>query len=137
MNRAGKYASSENPDSLELLKIIYELTEKDRMIMWSEGYIDVVIEKLPDYAKDILLNKKEKWEDTKEFYKIKLKEITGTEEYKAAAAKTRKEFAMFVMEKYQPFQGLLFSQYDGNIKDSDLRKFVYRKRFGSKKKYLG
>ena len=48
----------------------------------------------------------------------------------------RKEFALFVMENYRTYQSLLFSIYDGKLKDDDLRKFVYRRRFGGRKGYL-
>ncbi|MDN3018671.1 hypothetical protein V7161_07585 [Neobacillus drentensis] len=136
MNRVGKYASSEHVDDIELMNMVFELPEKDKMLMWSEGYIDLVIEKLPIYAQDILENRKEKWEDTKIYYEKQLKQILNDEEYKNKMMGERKEFALFVKERYPEFQSLLFLIYDGNIKDKDLRKFVYRRRFGARKNYL-
>ncbi|MGG3561128.1 hypothetical protein ABES03_05865 [Neobacillus rhizosphaerae] len=136
MNRVGKYAISEVVDDLELMNMVFELPEKDKMIMWSEGYIDHVIDKLPEYARDILANRKEKWEDTKEFYEKKLEEIVNKNEFKKMLKSERKEFALFVKEQYQEYQSLLFLIYDSNLKDDDLRKFVYRRRFGANKRYL-
>ncbi|MGG1679172.1 hypothetical protein ACIFOT_26115 [Neobacillus sp. NRS-1170] len=136
MNRVGKYAASEHADDIELMNMVFELPEKDKMLMWSEGYIDLVIEKLPIYAQDILENRKEKWEDTKIYYETQLKQILNDEEFKNIMKGERKEFALFVKEWYPEFQSLLFLIYDGNIKDKDLRKFVYRRRFGTRKKYL-
>ncbi|NHM29456.1 hypothetical protein [Neobacillus terrae] len=135
MNRAGRYAASDKSDPIELLHIIYELPEKDRMLMWVEGYIDLVIEKLPHYAKDILTSRKEKWEDTKEYIKEQVRDITKKEEYKHAEKKTRKEFALYVMSHYREFQSLLFSSFDGNIKEKDIRRYVYRRRFSGRHKY--
>jgi hypothetical protein len=60
VNRVGKYAASEEVDEIHLMKMVIELTEKDKMIMWSEGYIDLVIDKMPEYARDILENRKQK-----------------------------------------------------------------------------
>ncbi|MDQ1145592.1 hypothetical protein QE429_002419 [Bacillus sp. SORGH_AS 510] len=136
MNRVGKYAISGEVDDLELMTMVFELDEKDKMIMWSEGYIDYVIEKLPVFARDILENRKEKWEDTKAFYEKKLKEIVNQEEFKKMLWGERKEFALFVQEQYPDYQALLFLIFDNNLKDDDLRKFVYRRRFGATKKYL-
>ncbi len=68
MNRVGKYAIQKDMDETELLKMVLELPEKDKMLMWSEGYIDLVIDQLPEYGKDILVTRKEKWEDTKGYY---------------------------------------------------------------------
>ncbi|MFK9092814.1 hypothetical protein [Bacillus salipaludis] len=136
MNRVGKYATSGTVDDIELMNMVFELTEKDKMVMWSEGYIDRVIDKLPEYARDILEDRKEKWEDTKAFYEKQLKEIVNQEEFKLKLEGERKEFALFVMQWYQEFQSLLFLIYDGNLKDDDLRKFVYRRSFSSRKKYL-
>ncbi|MEH6956004.1 hypothetical protein [Neobacillus drentensis] len=82
MNRVGKYAAMDTVDDLELMNMVFELPEKDKMIMWSEGYIDLVIEKLPAYARDVLVNRKEKWEDTKAYYEKKIEEIIGQEEFK-------------------------------------------------------
>jgi hypothetical protein len=135
MNRVGRYAASDHSDPIELLQMIYELAEKDRMLMWVEGYIDLVIEKLPDYAKDILISRKEKWEDTKEYIKEKVREITETEDYKDAEKKTRKEFALYVMSNYRELQSLLFASFDGNIKESDIRRYVYRRRFNGRIKF--
>ncbi|MEH6949180.1 hypothetical protein V7068_19355, partial [Bacillus sp. JJ634] len=67
MNRVGKYAIQKDMDETELLKMVLELPEKDKMLMWSEGYIDLVIDKLPEYGKDILVIRKDKWEDTKAY----------------------------------------------------------------------
>jgi hypothetical protein len=136
MNRVGKYASSNEVDETELLTMVFELSEKDRMIMWSEGYIDLVIEKLPSYARDILENRKKKWEDTKAFVQDELKEIINRSTFIKKLKGERKEFALFVMEHYPQYQLLLFLVYDGKLKDDDLRKFVYRRRFGSGKRYL-
>ncbi|WP_413309736.1 hypothetical protein AA0X95_13765 [Bacillus sp. 1P10SD] len=136
MNRVGKYAISEVVDDLELMNMVFELPEKDKMIMWSEGYIDHVIDKLPEYARDILENRKEKWEDTKEFFEKKLEEIVNRNEFKQMLKGERKEFALFVKEQYPEYQSLLFLIYDRNLKDDDLRKFVYRRRFGANKRYL-
>jgi hypothetical protein len=106
------------------------------MIMWSEGYIDLIIEKLPSYARDILENRKKKWEDTKAFVQDVLNEIINRSAFIKKLKGERKEFALFVMEHYPHYQLLLFLVYDGKLKDDDLRKFVYRRRFGSGKRYL-
>ena len=50
--------------------MVLEIPEKDKMLMWSEGYIDLVIEKLPKYGQEILVNRKDKWEDTKAYYQV-------------------------------------------------------------------
>jgi hypothetical protein len=131
MNRVGRYAIEKDMDETELLKLVLELPEKDKMLMWSEGYIDLVIEKLPKYGKDILVNRKNKWEDTKAYYQDQLNNILSKENLKMKSE--RKEFALFVMEYYKEFQSLLFLCYDGNLKDVDLRKFVYRRRYGTRK----
>jgi hypothetical protein len=136
MNRVGKYAANDTVDDLELMNMVFELPEKDKMIMWSEGYIDLVIEKLPEYARDVLENRKEKWEDTKAYYQMKIEDIINQEEFKLKQKGERKEFALFVMERYPEYQSLLFLIYDGNLKDDDLRKFVFRRRQGSRKQYL-
>jgi hypothetical protein len=136
MNRVGKYAANDTVDDLELMNMVFELPEKDKMIMWSEGYIDLVIEKLPEYARDVLENRKEKWEDTKAYYQMKIEDIINQEEFKLKQKGERKEFALFVMERYPEYQSLLFLVYDGNLKEDDFRQFVYRKRLGSRKKYL-
>ena len=81
-------------------------------------------------------NRKEKWEDTKAFYEKKLNEIINDADFKNKLEGERKEFALFVMKHYPEMRSLLFLIYDGNIKDDDLRKFVYRRRFTSGKKYL-
>ncbi|WP_423798745.1 hypothetical protein [Neobacillus sp. SAB-20_R2A] len=136
MNRIGKYATSDFVDDIELLTMLFELPEKDKMLMWSEGYIDLVIEKLPIYARDILEKRIEKWEDTKAYFEIQLNEIKQDQEFLAKLKGERKEFALFVMKRYPEFQSLLFLLYDGNLKERDLRKFVYRRRFSVGKKYL-
>lgn len=136
MNRVGKYAANDTVDDLELMNMVFELPEKDKMIMWSEGYIDLVIEKLPEYARDVLENRKERWEDTKAYYEKKIEEIINQREFKLKQKGERKEFALFVMERYPEYQSLLFLIYDGNLKEDDFRKFVYRRRLGSRKKYL-
>lgn len=136
MNRVGKYAMEKDAEETELVKMVLELPEKDKMLMWSEGYIDLVIEKLPAYGKDILLNRKVKWEDTKAYYKDKLDNILSEEEIKRKMKGDRKEFALFVKENYKELQSLLFLCYDGKLKDDDIRKFVYRRRYGTRKAYL-
>jgi hypothetical protein len=136
MNRVGKYAANDTVEDIELMNMVFELPEKDKMIMWSEGYIDLVIEKLPEYARDVLENRKEKWEDTKAYYEKKIEEIINLEEFKLKQKVERKEFALFVMERYPEYQSLLFLVYDGNLKEDDFRKFVYRRRLGARKKYL-
>ncbi|MEH6995035.1 hypothetical protein V7075_20360 [Neobacillus drentensis] len=136
MNQVGRYAASEEVDGLELMKMVMELPEKDKMLMWSQGYIDLVVEKMPEYARDILEDRKEKWEDTKAFYLDQIEEILNDEEFKGQAKGERKEFALFVMEHYRDLQSLLFAAYDGKITEEDVRKFVYRRRFGGRKKYL-
>ncbi|MCM3692517.1 hypothetical protein [Neobacillus niacini] len=136
MNQVGRYAASEEVDGLELMKMVMELPEKDKMLMWSQGYIDLVVEKMPEYARDILGNRKKKWEDTKAFYLNQIEEILNDEEFKKQAKGERKEFALFVMERYRDLQALLFAAYDGKITEEDVRKFVYRRRFGGRKKYL-
>lgn len=136
MNRVGKYAASEEVDEIQLMKMVIELTEKDKMIMWSEGYIDLVIDKMPEYARDILENRKLKWEDAKAYHQMQLEEIIEHEEIKNKFKGERKEFALFVMEHYPEYQSLLFSIYDGKLKEEELRKFVYRRRIGSRKRYL-
>ncbi|MFL6561942.1 MAG: hypothetical protein ACJ8MO_38300 [Bacillus sp. (in: firmicutes)] len=136
MNRVGKYAANDTVDDLELMNMVFELPEKDKMIMWSEGYLDLVIGKLPEYARDVLEKRKEKWEDTKAYYEKKIEDIINQEEFKLKQKGERKEFALFVMERYPEYQSLLFLIYDGNLKEEDFRKFVYRRRLGSRKKYL-
>ncbi|OLS39933.1 hypothetical protein [Bacillus sp. MRMR6] len=136
MNQVGKYAAREEADELELMRMVMELPEKDKMLMWAEGYIDQVIDKLPEYAQDILENRKQKWEDTKAFFESQINEILKLEEFKNKAMGERKEFALFVMENYREYQSLLFAAADGKMKEEDYRKFVYRRRFGSRKKFL-
>ncbi len=136
MNRVGRYASSEEADDLTLMNMVLELPEKDKMLMWSEGYIDLVIEKLPSYARDILETRISKWDDTVAYYRLQLEGIAAEEEFKKKLMGERKEFALFVNERYPEFTSLLFLIYDGNLKDGDLRRFVYRRRFGAHKKYL-
>ncbi|MBY0146132.1 hypothetical protein [Neobacillus niacini] len=136
MNQVGRYAASDEVDGFELMKMVMELPEKDKMLMWSQGYIDTVVEKMPEYARDILENRKNKWENTKEFYLDQIQEILNDEEFKKQAKGERKEFALFVMEHYGELQSLLFAAYDGKITDEDVRRFVYRRRFGGRKKYL-
>jgi hypothetical protein len=136
VNRVGKYAASEDFDEIELLNMVYELTEKDRMLMWSEGYLDLVIEKLPVFARDILENRKKKWEDTKAFIQNELDRITSNPEFHMKVQGDRKEFALFVMEHYRAYQSLLFLIYEHKIKEVDVRKFVYRRRFGERKRFF-
>ncbi|OIK09806.1 hypothetical protein BIV60_22825 [Bacillus sp. MUM 116] len=136
MNRVGKYACGNTVDETELLKMVLELPEKDKMLMWSEGYIDHVIEKLPKYGQDILVNRTEKWEDTKVYYRDQLEDILSKEEVKVKMKSERKEFALFVMNNYRELQSLLFLSFDRNLKDIDLRKFVYRRRYGGHRSYL-
>jgi hypothetical protein len=136
MNKVGKYATCEEVEEIQLMKMVFELTEKDKMLMWSEGYIDLVTEKLPVYARDILEERKKKWENTKAFYQNQLEEIIHHEDFKNKLKGERKEFALFVMKHYRPYQSLLFLIYDGNLKDDDLRKFVYMRRFGGRKSLL-
>jgi hypothetical protein len=136
MNQVGRYAASEEVDEFELMKMVMELPEKDKMLMWSQGYIDLVVDKMPEYARDILENRKEKWEDTKAFYLNQIKEILNDEEFIKQARGERKQFALFVMEHYRELQSLLFAAYDGKITDEGVRKFVFRRRFGGKKKYI-
>jgi hypothetical protein len=136
VNQVGRYAASREVDELELMKMVMELPEKDKMLMWSQGYIDLVVEKLPEYARDILENRKKKWENTMAFYQDQIQEILNDEEFKKQAKGERKEFALFVMENYRELQSLLFAAYDGKITEEDIRRFVYRRRFGGRKKYL-
>jgi hypothetical protein len=136
MNQVGRYAASGEVDDVELMKMVMELTEKDKMVMWSEGYIDQVIDKLPEYARDILEDRMRKWDDTKAYYQDEIQAILNQEEFKNKAKGDRKEFALFVTENYPEYQSLLFSAYDGKLKEEDVRKFVYRRRFGASKKYL-
>ncbi|WHX98788.1 hypothetical protein [Neobacillus sp. DY30] len=136
MNQVGRYAASEEVDEFELMKMVMELPEKDKMLMWSQGYIDLVIEKMPEYARDILGNRMEKWEDTKAFYQDQIQAILNDEEFIRQAKGERKQFALYVMEHYRELQSLLFAAYDGKISDEDIRKFVYRRKFGGKKKYI-
>ncbi|MEH6946149.1 hypothetical protein V7068_03610, partial [Bacillus sp. JJ634] len=75
-------------------------------------------------------------EDTKAYYQDQLDDILSKEEVKMKMKSERKEFALFVMENFKKFQSLLFLCYDGNLKDVDLRKFIYRKRYGTRKNYL-
>lgn len=136
MNRVGRYSQNEEIDELELMRMVFELTEKDRMLMWLQGYIDLVISKLPSFAKDILQNRKIKWEDTKEYVKQQLNAIVLQPEFIEASKMARKEFALFVMGKYPQFQSLLFRYYDGKLNDLDYRRFVYHNHFGPKKYLL-
>lgn len=133
MNKVGKYAQSEDMDELQLMHMVFELPEKDRMLMWLQGYIDIVIEKMPTFAKNILQERKAKWEDTKEYVRVQISNIGNQKEFIEAAKRTRKEFALFVQENYPQFQSLLFRYYDGNLNELDLRKFVYHRRFGHKR----
>jgi hypothetical protein len=136
VNQVGRYAASDEVDGFELMKMVMELPEKDKMLMWSQGYIDTVVSKMPEYARDILENRKNKWENTKAFYLDQIQEILNDEDFKKQAKGERKEFALFVMEHYSELQSLLFAAYDGKITDEDVRRFVYRRRFGGRKKYL-
>ncbi|MCM3768783.1 hypothetical protein [Neobacillus niacini] len=136
MNRVGRYASSEEADELTLMNMVLELPEKDKMLMWSQGYIDLVVEKLPSYARDILETRISKWEDTLAYCRLQLDDIVAKEEFKKKLMGERKKFALFVNERYPEFTSLLFLIYDGNLKDGDLRRFVYRRKFGDNKKYL-
>jgi hypothetical protein len=136
MNSVGRYAASEGADDITLMNMVLELAEKDKMLMWSEGYIDLVIEKLPIYARDILDKRIAKWEDSLAYYRLQLDKIAADEEFKQKLMSERKEFALFVNEHYPEFKSLLFLIYDGNLKPIDLRKFVYRRRFAAQKKYL-
>jgi hypothetical protein len=133
VNLVGKYAQCDDMDELQLMKMVFELPEKDRMLMWLQGYIDLVIDRLPTYAKDILENRKSKWEDTKEYVREQLASIVNQELFIEATKRTRKEFALFVKDNFPQFQSLLFKYLDGNLKDSDFRKFVYQSRFGHKR----
>lgn len=114
MNKVGKYSTSEEVDEIQLMNMVFELSEKDRMVMWSEGYIDLVIEKLPVYAQDILENRKKKWEDTLAFHQEQLEMIIHQDDFKNKVKGEQKEFALFVMEHYQTYQSLLFLIYNGN-----------------------
>lgn len=134
MNKAGKYASSDEMDDIHLMNMVIELTEKEKMAMWSEGYIDSVIEKMPVFARDILENRKKKWEDTKEYVRKQIDDIVHDKEFTEKLQAERKEFALYVMSHYPQYQSLLFCYYDGNMKESDFKKFVYRNRYT--KKYL-
>ncbi|MEH7115572.1 hypothetical protein V7124_24905 [Neobacillus niacini] len=136
VNQVGRYAASDEVDNIELMKMVMELPEKDKMLMWSQGYIDLVIEKLPEYARDILGNRIQKWEDTKAYYQDQVEKILNDDVFKKQAKGERKQFALFVMEHYRELQSLLFAAYDGKIKEEDFRKFVYRRRFSGRKKYL-
>ncbi|HYK74353.1 MAG TPA: hypothetical protein VEV44_14755 [Pseudoneobacillus sp.] len=134
MNAVGKYAMSEELDELQLMNMVFELTEKDRMKMWLHGYIDLVIDKLPVYAKSILEERKAKWNDTMEYVRNQINEIVSQSEFIEAATKAeRKEFALFVMKQYPQFQSLLFRYVDKNLKDSDIKKYVFHRRFGQKR----
>nr|WP_263326234.1 hypothetical protein [Neobacillus sp. Marseille-Q6967] len=136
MNQVGRYALSSEVDDVQLMKMVIELTEKDKMIMWSEGYLDEVISHLPIYARDILENRKKKWEDTTAYYQDQVNAIIEQEQFQEKLKGERKEFALFVMDYYPEYQSLLFAVYDGKLKENDFRKFVYRRRFGQRKKYL-
>lgn len=136
MNKVGKYALSDEVDELQLMNMVFELPEKDRMLMWMQGYIDTVIEKMPAFAKNVLLERKAKWEDTKEYIHAQVTAIGNQKEFIEAAKRTRKEFALFVKKHYPQFQSLLFRYYDGTLNELDLRKFVYHRRFGQKRYLL-
>jgi hypothetical protein len=136
VNRVGRYSLNEELDELELMRMVFELSEKDRMLMWLQDYLDLVISKLPSFAKDILQNRKVKWEDTKEYVKQQINAIVLQPEFMEASKMSRKEFALFVMGKYPQFQSLLFKYYDGKINDLDFRKFVYHHHFGPKRYLL-
>jgi hypothetical protein len=133
LNKVGKYAQRDDIDELQLMNMVFELPEKDRMLMWLQGYIDLVIEKMPSFARNILQDRKAKWEDTKEYVRAQINIIGNRKEFIEAAMRTRKEFALFVKENYPQFQSLLFRYYDGNLNELDLRKFVYHRRFGQKR----
>jgi hypothetical protein len=133
LNKVGKYAQRDDMDELKLMRMVFELPEKDRMLMWLQGYIDIVIEKMPTFAKNILQERKAKWEDTKEYVREQINTIGNQKEFIEATKRTRKEFALFLKENYPQFQSLLFRFYDGNLNELDLRKFVYHRRFGQKR----
>ncbi|MFX3623508.1 MAG: hypothetical protein ACE3JP_05540 [Ectobacillus sp.] len=134
MNKAGQYAASSQYDEIQLMHIVFELTEKERMSMWAEGYIDFVIEKMPSYAKDILINRKQKWEDAKEYVQEQLQEIINDEEFTKKAKADRKEFALYVTKHHPRYKSLLFRVYDGNLNDADVKKYVYRNRYHTRRK---
>ena len=96
VNQVGRYAASDEVDDVLLMKMVNELPEKDKMLMWSQGYIALVIEKLPEYARDILENRLQKWEDTKFYYEDQIAEILNDDEFKKQAKGERKQFALFV-----------------------------------------
>jgi hypothetical protein len=133
LNKVGKYAQSDDMDELQLMQMVFELPEKDRMLMWLQGYIDTVIEKMPTYAKNILQERKVKWEDTKEYVRVQINTIGNQKEFIEATKRTRKEFSLFLKENYPQFQSLLFRYFDGNLNELDIRKYVYQRRFGQKR----
>ncbi|MHC0035606.1 hypothetical protein [Pseudoneobacillus sp. C159] len=133
MNRVGRYAQNESIDEILLMRMVFELSEKDRMLMWQQGYIDLVIEKMPGFAKNILEDRLAIWEDNKEYAYEQLKAVVQQKAFIEATKKLRKEFAIFVMNNYPDLQSLLFKYYDRKLTDEDLRKFVYQRRFGTKK----
>lgn len=129
MNKAGRYACGNEIDELQLMNMIIELTEKEKMAMWSEGYIDAVIEKLPPFAQDILEKRKAKWEDTKGYVQQQIDSIVKKPTFIEKLQAERKDFALYVMTSYPQYQSLLFRYYDGKIQEADFRKFVYRNRY--------
>lgn len=136
VNAVGRYAISEEMDEMQLMNMVFELPEKDRMQMWLHGYIDLVIDKLPEYAKSILEERKVKWEDTMEYVRNQVNGIVNQTEFIEAAKGDRKQFALFVMSEYPQYQSLLFKYYDGNLKETDLKKIVFHRSFGHKRYLL-
>jgi hypothetical protein len=133
VNSVGKYALSDGMDELQLMNMVFELPEKDRMLMWVHDYIDIVIDRLPIFAKDILEKRQSKWDDSKAYIQDQISFIVVKDDFQEAAKKTRKEFAHYVIKNYPQYQSLLFSHVDRKLKESDIRKFVYHRRFSSKR----
>ncbi|MCA1030267.1 hypothetical protein LCL95_04340 [Bacillus timonensis] len=137
MNKVGKYASQDEVDEIELMKMVFDLSEKDRMLMWSEGYIDIVINRLPSFAKDILEHRKRKWEVNKQWLMKEIDEVVSSKEYQWWSKQPKKDFAKFIIEKYADTQSLLFRAVKRPLTDRDYRKFLYFKRFSySKRTFL-
>ncbi|WP_096200646.1 hypothetical protein [Bacillus sp. FJAT-45350] len=137
MNKVGKYARGESINEIELLKMVLELTEKEKMRMWAYGYIDDVIDKLPDYGKDILEKRRDVWEEEKEYVRQTVEGFLTNRELQVKAQGERKKLALFIMKNFSEYKSLLFTYIDKNaISDEDIRKFIYRKRYPVKKKHL-
>lgn len=121
------FIRSENFDDLELMMMVYELTEKEKKSLWKEGYIEEVILHLPTFARDTMEQRVKAWEDTVGYVKDKLEIIVGDKHLKEKKEESRKEFAIYVMDTYPSYQSLIFKYFDNKLREKDFKDFVYRR----------